>query len=144
MRPIDLTWRGGEHAFLLNIDLLRALQQRCDAGPAWVLNRLRTGQWMVDDVIQPIRLGLEGGGTPKDVARRLVEEHVEGHPLAMSVITAQLILMSALFDPDEDDPVGEATAGVETTPIHSREGNGASADSTQPAHSSGSEPQSAV
>ena len=132
MRPTDITWRGGEHSFLLTIDLLRALQERCEAGPAWVLNRLRTGQWMVDDVVSTIRLGLEGGGLPKDAARRLVAQHVEDRPLAMSVITAQLVLAASLFG-SEDDPVGEAIAGAETTPTLSREENGASAESTEPA-----------
>lgn len=55
-----LTWAGGEHEFELRLEHLRALQDKCDAGPEWILARLSTKQWMVDDVIQPIRLGLEG------------------------------------------------------------------------------------
>lgn len=141
MHAVDLTWRGGEHAFALPIDLLRALQERCDAGPAWVLNRLRTGQWMVDDVVSTIRLGLEGGGLPKDEARKLVTKHVEDRPLAMSVLTAQLVLMSALYG-TEDDPVGEAPVGAETlTP--SRADDGSSVPSTEQAQPLASEPQSA-
>lgn len=131
MRPTEITWAGGEHSFLLTIDLLRALQQRCDAGPAWVLSRLRTGQWMVDDVVSTIRLGLEGGGMSKEDARKLVAQHVEDRPLSLSVITAQVVLMSSLYDTDVDDTVGEAPAGAETTPIHSREENGASVASTE-------------
>lgn len=131
MRPTDITWAGGEHPFLLTIDLLRALQQRCDAGPNWVLNRLRTGQWLVDDIVSTIRLGLEGGGMPKEQARKLVEKYVEDRPLALSVLTAQAVLMSSLFDMDEDDPVGEAPAEAETTPTHFREANGDSAASTE-------------
>lgn len=131
MHAVDINWSGGEHAFALSIDLLRALQDRCDAGPAWVLSRLRSGQWMVDDVVSTIRLGLEGGGLAKDDARKLVAKHVEDRPLAMSVMTAQLVLMSALYG-TEDDPVGEAPVGAETlTPSHAVDGS--SAISTEPA-----------
>jgi len=132
MRPVDITWAGGEHSFLLTIDLLRALQSKCDAGPAWVLNRLTSGQWLVDDVIETIRLGLEGGGLKKEEARRLVVRHVQDRPLTLSVMTAQVILMSALFG-SEDDPVGENLAGAETEPSLSREENGGSPPSTESA-----------
>lgn len=130
MAGVDITWAGGEHSFALTIDLMRALQERCDAGPAWVLTRLRSGQWMVDDVVSTIRLGLEGGGLSKDAARKLVAQHVEDRPLAISVLTAQLILMSALYG-TEDDPVGEASAGA-ATQTDSRADDGSSAASTEP------------
>jgi len=109
MRGIDLTWSGGEHTFSLNIDLLRALQQRCDAGPAWVLHRLQTEAWHVDDIIATISLGLEGGGLSKEEARRLTRTHVEESPIAKSVLVAQLILMHALYS--EDDGKGGRAPG---------------------------------
>jgi len=132
MLPVSISWAGGEHDFLLTIGLLRALQDRCDAGPEWVLNRLRTGQWRVDDVIQPIRLGLEGGGMSKDEARRLTTQHVEERPLSLSVLTAALVLSASLYDRG-DDQVGEAQAGEGATPPPSPEASGASAGSTEPA-----------
>lgn len=122
---IDLTWAGGEHHFDLKIEHLRALQEKCDAGPAWVLSRLRTQRWMVDDVVATIRLGLEGGGLPKEDARAITKRHVEDEPLAMSVLTAQAILMSCLYeihDDDEDSDEGESGAVVES-PSHYREEN---------------------
>lgn len=130
MRGVDLTWAGGEHTFLLTIDLLRALQEKCDAGPMFVLERLATKRWMVDDVIQPIRLGLEGGGMSKDQARKLVKKHVEDQPLHASVTTAMAVLMSAIYG-SEDDPVGESPAGAEkANSRRSREENGDSPAST--------------
>lgn len=126
----DLTWAGGEHAFDLKIEHLRALQERCDAGPEWILNRLVTKQWRVDDVIQPIRLGLEGGGMDKETARKLVKQHVEDRPLTLSVLTARAVLMLALFGP-EDDPVGERQAGEGAlAQTRSPEESGASPTST--------------
>jgi hypothetical protein len=47
-------------------------------------------------------------------------------------MTAILVLSASLYDRG-DDTVGEAPAGEVTTPNHSREENGASADSTVPA-----------
>lgn len=130
MRGVDITWTGGEHQFLLTIELMRALQSKCDAGPQWILSRLSSGQWFVDDVIQPIRLGLEGGGLPKEEARRLVKTYVEDRPLTESVVTAQAVLMSALFG-SEEDAVGEKKAGTESpTVTRSQEESGNSQTST--------------
>lgn len=131
MLPAEITWDGGIHDFLFTIPLWRALQDRCDAGPEWVLNRLRTGQWRVDDVIEPIRLGLEGGGMKKEDARRLVAKHVENRPLSLSVLTAQLVIAACLYDRGDDtvgDQLGEVVTGVETSP--SPVAAGASAGST--------------
>lgn len=98
---IDLTWHGGEHTFNLKIEHLRALQDKCDAGPAWVLARLGSKQWLVDDVVSTIRLGLEGGGMEKEAARKLVKKHVEDRPLTESVLTATAILMASLYGCEE-------------------------------------------
>lgn len=110
----DLQWSGGEHNFLLAIDQMRALQNKCNAGPEFIRMRLLGGQWYVDDVIQPIRLGLIGAGMDPEEARKLVEDHVEGKPLTKSVVVAQVILMASLYGP-EDDQVGEIE-GEEMSP----------------------------
>lgn len=111
-RAVEITWAGGEHPFLLNIELLRALQSKCDAGPAWVLARLSTQQWMVDDIVEPIRLGLEGGGATKADARKLVQKFVEDRPLTESLKTAQMVLMSSLYSTEDEDAPGESQAGT--------------------------------
>jgi len=124
-----LTWAGGEHDFDLRLEHLRSLQDKCDAGPQWILMRLTSKQWYIDDVIQPIRLGLEGGGMEKEAARKLVQKFVEDRPLTLSVLTAQAVLMVALFG-DEDDQPGEPKAGAKTTQTRSRVANGNSTAST--------------
>lgn len=111
-RGADLTWAGGEHSFdVSKIELLRALQDKCDAGPAWILARLASNQWRVDDVVSTIRLGLEGGGLEKEVARKLVKTHVEDRPLTESVLLAHQVLALALYGVG-DDPVGETVAAA--------------------------------
>lgn len=131
MRGIEITWPGGEHEFKLTIDLLRALQDKCDAGPAFILQRLSTQRWYVDDVVSTIRLGLEGGGMEKEAARKLVTKVLDDRPIAELVMTAQAILMAALYGV-EDDPVGESPAGGESGASEnpSREESGASPAST--------------
>lgn len=128
----DITWAGGEHPFELKIEHLRALQEKCDAGPEWILTRLANKTWHVDDVVLTIRLGLEGGGMEKDQARKLVARYVEDRPLTMSVFTAHLVLMAALFG-DEDDLPGEAYAeGATTGDLRAPEESGGFPASTEP------------
>lgn len=137
MRAVDLTWAGGEHPFLLTIELLRALQDKCDAGPALIMDRLATGAWRVDDVIQPIRLGLEGGGMSKPEALVLVRRFVEERPLSPSVLTARNVIVASLYGVD-DDPLGETEGEVGTeNPTLSETDAGGSPDSTKQADQSG-------
>jgi hypothetical protein len=112
MRGIDLNWAGAERTFKLDIDLLRALEDKCDAGPSWVLSRLANEQWKVSDVYETIRFALEGGGMDKAAARKLVASHFADHPLGGSAVTAQTILMAALYSEEEDTDEGEPKAAV--------------------------------
>lgn len=110
-----LTWIGGEHDFALDIGALRALQASCDAGPEQILQRLRKGEWRVDDVIEPIRLGLI---TAKEMtapeARDFIAMLFNQNPILQFRPLALTILMSALLG-QEDDPVGE-DEGAEASP----------------------------
>lgn len=126
----QITWAGGEHEFDLKIEHLRALQDRCDAGPEWILARLSNKQWHVNDVVDTIRLGLEGGGMEKGEARKVVQRYVEDRPLTLSVLTAQAVLLLALYG-DPDDQPGEPDAGTgKSTRTRDPEENGASTAST--------------
>lgn len=109
MQPIELTWPGGEHAFCLRLGELRAIQDRCDAGPGWVLARLSSGQWRVEDVIEPIRHGLEGGGMEKQAAGKLATAMAEEN-LGRCVLTARYLMEIALHGV-QDDPVGGKRPG---------------------------------
>jgi hypothetical protein len=99
----------GEYSFRLAWGQLAELQERTDAGPLVVLNRLHSGEWRIEDISNVIRLGLIGGGmSPTDAltkVRRYVEERppLENHTLA--VIILQAGLMGSM-----EEPVGERVA----------------------------------
>ncbi|TGP65452.1 gene transfer agent family protein [Mesorhizobium sp. M2D.F.Ca.ET.225.01.1.1] len=112
-RGVDVTWAGGESTFLLTIDLLRALQDRCDAGPAFILERLTNGEWRVDDIISTIRLALEGGGMEKEDARKLVRRHIEEDFGVKHVLLARAILSHTLFSDEGESDAGERKAAAE-------------------------------
>lgn len=106
---ITLLWGDGEHRFRLPIGQLRELQAKCDAGPLEILDRLHDRSWRLDDVRETIRLGLIGGGmAPVDALVR-VADYVDARPLLESVVSAQVILVTALMGVP-DDTVGKQAA----------------------------------
>lgn len=120
MSATEIKWPGGEHEFRLGLGELRALQDHCKAGPERILARLRTGDWYVDDLIEPLRLGLMGAGMAKKDARDLVVPLIEQHALAEFKLAATLVMMHALLRPaveaeDPEDAPGETMAGATPT-----------------------------
>lgn len=128
MRPIELVWPGGEHTFDLRIGELQALQDACDAGPEFILNRILAGQWRYADLFDTIRLGLIGGGMERAEASKVARNAFERSPLVSFKLTASSILGQALYGV-EDDPVGK-DAPVTPTPEAEKTADGSSAPST--------------
>jgi hypothetical protein len=125
---IDLPFPDETRTYRLGIGELRQLQEKCDRGPMEILQALTLGRWRVDDIIQPIRLGLIGGGMKIADANTLVEKHIQTGALAEACVYAALIVNAAITGaPDEeiDMPKG-AQGGKTTTP----ETGSASASST--------------
>lgn len=109
---VRLNWRGGEHEFALKLGQLRALQDKCNAGPEEVFNRIRLGNWKVDDLLHTLRLGLIGSGAmPDGDAGRMVSALFDAHPIIEFKLTALAVLSDALLG-SGDDPVGEAEGGA--------------------------------
>lgn len=106
MDAISVVWPGGEHRFALRLGELRRLQDTCRAGPEEVFNRLRTGAWRVDDLIEPLRLGLIGGGMDEAEAGPMVINLFDQHPKADFKFAAHKVLLASLLGP-EDDPPGK-------------------------------------
>lgn len=101
---VEIEWADGTHKFRLPLGQLRELQDKCNAGPAEILNRLRLQTWRVDDVREIIRLGLIGGGVPPLDALTLVVRYVDQRPWMESVPTATAILLAALVGIPDNQP----------------------------------------
>lgn len=116
---VRLSFGGGRKPFRLAIEELQELEELCGdrkpdgsirrVGPGVVLERLRTGQWLIADVAEPIRLGLIGGGMGAYDAQLLVERYVTKRPAWYeNAMIALSIVDAALAEPDE--PLGEDEA----------------------------------
>lgn len=123
---IELAFAGDDRLFRLPIGRLRAVQEKCDAGPMELLRRYVGGTWRVDDLREVIFQGLIGGGMGQTQATVLVSANFDGLPLAEFVPIAQAIVMAAVVGV-EDEEVGEPEAGEEET--NSPAENSASPDS---------------
>ncbi len=126
----DMQWPGGEHDFALRFEQIEALQQRCDAGPQFILQALSDGSWHQSYIFQTIRLGLIGGGLDPEKAKLLVSNLKDDGPLRELSLTAAAILSAALVG-QKDDPIGDMPgegAGVTQQP---QEENGDSHASTE-------------
>ncbi|UXS00835.1 gene transfer agent family protein [Agrobacterium tumefaciens] len=110
---IDVDWADGTYSFRLAWGQLIELQEKCDAGPFVVLQRLYDNQWRVEDISNVIRLGLIGGGMESVAALRLVRTEVESRPPTANLNQAIAVLAAALMGaPDES--VGEPDAVNQT------------------------------
>jgi hypothetical protein len=101
----DLDFGDGAQRFRLAMGELEELQEKTGAGPFKVAQRLMTGDWLVADVRETIRLGLIGGGLHPLQALGLVRRYVDERPhwLANAAI-AQIVLSAALAGAPEEEP----------------------------------------
>lgn len=106
---IDLDWADGTYSFRLPWGQLAELQEKCDAGPYVILDRLRSGAWRIEDISNVIRLGLIGGGMSPADALKKIRAYVEDRVPMENLIFAQGILGAALIGTPEEKP-GEIDA----------------------------------
>jgi hypothetical protein len=114
-RVRDVVFADGEYDFRLGWGQLVELQESSNAGPHFILNRLHSGAWLMEDIAHTIRLGLLGAdpemkpSKATTLVRRYVMERppLENHTLAVVILTAAL-----MGSPEE--PVGEPEAANQT------------------------------
>lgn len=100
----------------LKIKELRMLQATLNSGPSAVAERLQTGSWMVDDIIETIRLALIGGGMAHAPAKLLTDNYVCAGYLVEYLPVALRCLFAALVGDQEDQPdMGEPPAPTTET-----------------------------
>jgi|SRR5215207_218509 len=116
---ITLTWADGDHVFRTRLGEWREIQNTCGAGLIEIMDRLQFRRWKVDDVREPIRVGLIGGGMIPPKATALVKRYVDDRPLAESVPIAMAILMCAIVGVPGDPPDGDRSKKEDEAPTTS-------------------------
>lgn len=112
----EVAFGDSEYDFRLGWGQLVELQELCNAGPQFILNRLtNTGDWRVEDIAHTIRLGLLGADKEMkpSQASALVKRYVHERPLMENHTLAIVILTAALVGSPEE-PVGENEAANRT------------------------------
>lgn len=114
---VRLPFADGAHDFALKIGQLEELQEKCDAGPEEIFDRISSGKWRLNDIREPLRLGLVGEGMDPIKAAILVDRYAGSGSLAMWKNTAQSVILAALVGaPDEDAPAGEQQGEATDSP----------------------------
>lgn len=106
---VTLDWGPGTYTFSLKWGQLIELQEKLDAGPAFILKQFFDGDWKVESISEIIRLGLIGGGETPNNALKLVKTYVQDRPPFENLSFAQAILQISLIGAT-DEQLGEAEA----------------------------------
>lgn len=118
---VTFDWADGTYTFRLAWGQLGELQEKCDAGPYSVLQRLHSGSWRIEDIANVIRLGLIGGGMEPSPALKLTRAYVEARPPMENLIPAQVILSAGLTGaPEEKVGEGDAASPTENSSTNSQ------------------------
>jgi hypothetical protein len=128
---IVLSFAGEDRTFRLPLGRIRALQEKCDAGPMELLVRFAQGTWRVDDLRETIHQGLLGGGMDVREAAALLKNDFDDLPLKPFIALCQAIVGAAVVGAP-DERLGESEAGEEAE-VSSRSpaANSASPPSTE-------------
>lgn len=107
---VTLPWGDGEYEFRLAYKQLLLLQEECDAGPAFMANRLREqdADWRVKDIRETIRLGLMGAGMSQADALTKITRFVDSVPLEENRLVAWVILKTAIVGAPDEPILGKA------------------------------------
>lgn len=117
---ITLEWADGHYTFALKLKQIEELQRKCaipalnvSGGLGAIGRRLFDGDWYIADIVEPIRMGLIGGGLAPTRANELINTYVDGKPACPPddpsgpLRTAQAILSAVFYGLDEIEPSGE-------------------------------------
>lgn len=100
----------------LGIGELIELSEVRDCGPPVILDRLQSGTWFVQDIIETIRLALVGGGMHPAQARNLTKRAIcEAYLLDYQAVALECLYASMVGVPEDtpdaaDDEPGESQA----------------------------------
>ncbi len=106
---IRIVYPDRERTYRLGIGQLRVLQEITGRGPQDLLNRNLSGTWFVDEVIEVIRQGLLGGGTPVAEVETVLKAYVIEPPAGWlsNIECARGVLISAITQQVAGDDIEE-------------------------------------
>lgn len=110
---IELPFGDGRHLFRLPIGQWRVLEELRKIGPRRLYDRVRQGDWFVDDLYHAIRLGLIGGGLAAPEALRLTDLYFGDWLASKGLLNAEglvILIMGTSLAGMETDPVGKPKA----------------------------------
>jgi hypothetical protein len=113
---------GRERNFQLRLGEMSELERLCNAGIGEIMARLATHRFGVNDIWEPIRLGLEGAGSSPIEAQALVMRyHPPAYPIADFLQLAVQIVQGAVSGVPEGnvETEGASDQGPETSPSSS-------------------------
>jgi len=113
---VSLDFADGTYTFRLAWGELEELQEKCDAGPYVVLERLHNRSWRIKDISETIRLGLVGGGLEPTKALTLIRRYVTDRPPLENLTLSQAVLSAGLVGAPEEK-VGEQEAASQKKSI---------------------------
>lgn len=99
-----IAWADGDYTFRLGNGELIMLQDATDCGPYFLLDKLGSKHWKVEEISHIIRLGLIGGKVEPTKALNLVRAYVEALPPMQSVPLAYAILAAGVQGAPDDQP----------------------------------------
>lgn len=103
----------GDFPLRLRIGELRDLQEKIGCGPSIIVTRLLSGEWLVDDVIETIRLALIGAGMGHREAYTLTHRNVKEGYIVDYVPVATNALIAAIHGVEDGFcRYGGATGGA--------------------------------
>jgi len=116
---------GRERNFQLRLGEMSELERLCGAGIGEIMARLATHRFTVNDIWEPIRLGLEGAGSSPIEAQALVMRyHPPAYPIADFLQLAVQIVQGAVSGVPEGnvETEGASAQAPETSPSSSKPG----------------------
>lgn len=109
---VTLEFGDGEYLFRLPLKQIAELQEKCDAPLGVIYERVRTGRYKGEDLVETVRLGLIGGGMSGPEARKLIERYCDKWPMEVWHAHALAVLVACIhgYEPPEDQPAEKKSA----------------------------------
>jgi hypothetical protein len=102
---------GRDRNFQLRLGEMAELERICNAGIGEIMARLATHRFGVNDIWEPIRLGLEGAGSSPVEAQALVMRyHPPAYPIADFLNLAVQIVQGAVSGVPEGNAAAEGAS----------------------------------